>query len=105
MPAPIVPVATAAVARLVAKHGAKQVQRALNAANKPAKGKKATEARTRGKAYQSEVNRGVARKEAATRDRATTTAAQRAKAAKDAADMKMRGTIARNRAKPPSKKK
>jgi hypothetical protein len=61
MPAPIVPVATAAVARLVAKHGAKQVQRALNAANKPAKGKKASQARGRGASYQSKVDENVMR--------------------------------------------
>ena len=34
MPAPLVPIAAAAVARLIAKHGAKQVERALKAANK-----------------------------------------------------------------------
>jgi hypothetical protein len=52
MPAPIVPAAVAAVSRLVAKHGMSQVQRALKAANKPAKGSKASKARGRGADYQ-----------------------------------------------------
>jgi hypothetical protein len=44
-------------ARLIAKYGKSAVQRALKAANTPAKGKKATDARARGKQYQSNVNR------------------------------------------------
>lgn len=51
--------AQAAVSKLVAKHGAKVVQRALKAANTPAKGKTAAAARARGKQYQSDVNREV----------------------------------------------
>ena len=46
-----------AAARLIAKYGKSAVQRALKAANTPAKGKKAADARGRGKQYQSEVNR------------------------------------------------
>jgi hypothetical protein len=49
--------AQAAVAKLVAKHGAKIVERALKAANTPAKGKTAGAARASGKQYQSKVNR------------------------------------------------
>ena len=65
MPAPLVPIATAAVARLIAKHGAKQVQRALKAANKPAKGAKPAAARKRGAQYQ--ANRDKYTDPAATR--------------------------------------
>jgi hypothetical protein len=59
MPAPLVPIAAAAVARLIAKHGAKQVERALKAANKPAKGAKPAAARKRGASYQSKVDKNV----------------------------------------------
>jgi Tfp pilus assembly major pilin PilA len=48
-----------AVQKLVAKHGAKIVERALKAANTPAKGKTAGAARASGKQYQSGVNREV----------------------------------------------
>jgi Tfp pilus assembly major pilin PilA len=50
-------VAGKAVQKLVAKHGAKIVERALKAANTPAKGKTAGAARASGKQYQSKVNR------------------------------------------------
>ena len=48
-----------AVQKLVAKHGAKIVERALKAANTPARGKTAGAARTSGKKYQSGVNKKI----------------------------------------------
>ena len=48
-----------AVQKLVAKHGAKIVERALKAANTPAKGKTAGAARASGKKYQSGVNKKI----------------------------------------------
>jgi hypothetical protein len=46
-----------AAARLIAKYGKAAVTRALKAANTPAKGKVASEARARGRQYQSGVNK------------------------------------------------
>ena len=107
MPAPIVPVVATAIARLVAKHGAKTVQRALQAANKPAKGKTAAAARKRGAQYQAGVNKNIENFKNIFSSPGNRAANPKPAVKSDKASdaMRLRNTIAQNRAKNKSGKR